>query len=142
MFVTPDQAKFIFNQLQKHCGTGGFEQGTVTALNPLSVSLSDRLPIPPSCLYVTENCIGLTLKIRHKHSVPGIQTETVNDHQHPVPAHETEEMLLEEIVLREPLKIGDQVLLLRRPKTDEKQESRYIVLDRIQEYMEIREVLG
>lgn len=118
--ITTEQCKKIVSNYMSHRGQGGFMTGVVTSIAPLSVQVEDRLTITEESLYVTDSCIGLVLHPRHTH---GGQPED----------------LKEDVILREPLKAGDAVLLICRPGQNDNGE-RYILLDKIQPYEEKREV--
>ncbi|MEG0655335.1 MAG: DUF2577 family protein [Hydrogenoanaerobacterium sp.] len=85
MFTTVEQCKQIVSNYLQHSGRGGFMTGVVSSVSPLVILAEDRLPIAAADLYVTDNCIGLTLKLKSS------------------------------VVLRRPLQKGDGVLLLCRP---------------------------
>lgn len=90
-------------------GRGGFLTGTISAVSPLKIRINQRLEISETNLYVTENCIGL----KGAHSSTGAKCQ-----------------------IRKPLAVGDGVLLLCRPASDE--GSKYVLLDRIQPFTEER----
>ncbi len=119
-FVNVDQCKRLIKNYLDASGRGGFMTGVVTSTAPLCVMLENRLPLTAKNLYITDNCIGLTLDLKHKH---GGGTEA----------------LTEPVTLREPLAAGDGVLLLCRPGSSGQQ---YILLDRIRAYNNAREVIA
>lgn len=110
MFTTVEQVKQIVTKMLGHSGRGGFITGTVYSINPLRIRLSDKLILTGSDLYVTENCIGVT----GIHSFTGQKCN-----------------------IRSPLQFGDGVLLICRPSGLD--GSKYILLDRIQPYIEKRD---
>lgn len=120
--ITVAQCKQIISQYMAASGSGGFLLGTVTATNPLSVVLENGLQLTAADLYVTDNCIGLTVNLNHTHtSSTGI-----------------EEGLKTPVQLRRPLQAGDGVLLISRPENAD--GTKYILLDRVQPYTASRGV--
>ncbi|EYE88262.1 hypothetical protein Q428_08665 [Fervidicella metallireducens AeB] len=121
MFTTVEQVKKIITNFLNNTGRGGFMTGVVSSISPLKIKAGARLEIPEENLYITDNCIGLVINLRHKHNY-------------------SEGALNDGVVLREALQVGDGVLLLCRPRTVD--GTKYIVLDRIQPYKSVREVDG
>lgn len=112
----------VLQTVQKYLqktGRGGFRTGVVTSVDPLKIRISDRLELPGSYFYITDNCLGLSVNLRHQHG-------------------EGSPSLQDQVMLRPSLKSGDAVLILCRPA--DKDGTKYILLDRIQPYMEKREV--
>lgn len=109
MFTTVEQVKTIISNYLASNGQGGFTTGTVQSTSPLVIQGGQRLEIKTDHLYITDSCIGLTLALPDG-----------------------------KVVLREPLKKGDGVLLLSRPASGG--NTKYILLDRIQPYQDSREV--
>lgn len=138
MFTTVEQVKSIVQSFLHRTGRGGFMTGTVTSLAPLAVQVGPRLLIPASHLYVTDNCIGLVVVMQHNHRVNEHTTEIAQEHSHRIDAHMTDQRLRPLVELRRPLRVGDGVLLLCRPQRGG--DTKYILLDRIQPYSEVREV--
>lgn len=118
-----DQVQKIMGNYMQNSGRGGFITGTVTALSPLTVQ-AGKLTLDESQLYITDSCIGLAMHLEHSHTCPS--------------CGETDKRLRDFVILREAFKPGDGVLLLCRP--DNVDGVKYIVLDRIQPYIELREV--
>ena len=100
MFTTVDQVKTIITNFLTKTGRGGFITGTVSSVNPLKIQINARLEITEENLYISDNCIGLS----------------IND----------------DASIREPLAVGDGVVLITRPSTTD--GTKYILLDRIQSY--------
>ncbi|MFV0497496.1 MAG: DUF2577 domain-containing protein [Candidatus Fimivivens sp.] len=119
-FITVEQCKTIIKNYLSASGRGGFLTGVVTSVSPLCIMLEGRLPLTAKNLYVTDNCIGLTIDLKHKHG-GGL------------------EALAEPVTLRAPLAVGNGVLLMCRPGASGQQ---YILLDRIQPYSNVREVVA
>ena len=94
----------------KKTGRGGFLTGTITSIVPLKIQISQRLEITSTDLYITGNCIGCRGLHSHTGGICNI---------------------------REPLKIGDGVLILSRLANQD--GSKYILLDKIQPYKEMRD---
>lgn len=117
--ITVEQCKRIIAGYLSHCGRGGFTTGIVRSVSPLIIRVEDRYDVGIGNLYVTENCIGLIMHYRHEHE------------------HDPQR-LRNDVIVRRPLQIGEGVLLLCRP--DHLDNSRYILLDRIQPYRVQREV--
>lgn len=109
MFVTVEQVKQIVNSLLDKQGRGGFLTGTVSSINPMKIRINSRLELSAASLYITDSCIGIDIISENGRGT-----------------------------VREPLKVGDGVLLLCRPATLD--GTKYIILDRIQEYKEKRTV--
>jgi hypothetical protein len=118
-----DQVIKILNRRMQNSGRGGFLAGVVASVTPLTIT-AGKLELDASQLYITDNCIGLTINLQHSHVVPS--------------GGSTDNRLREKVVLRAPLMAGDGVLLLCRP--DSADGVKYIILDRIQPYNNIREV--
>jgi hypothetical protein len=94
----------------------------VSSVSPLAIT-AGKLELEASQLYITDSCIGLTINLAHSHVYGSGTTDT---------------RLRDKVVLREPLKVGDGVLLLCRPESAD--GVKYIILDRIQPYINVREV--
>lgn len=118
MTVTQVQ-KIIGNYLQ-NSGRGGFITGIVSSVSPLTIKSGDKLILKENNIYITDSCIGLKLNLKHTQG--------------------GEEKLQDDIILRPPLKKGDGVLMISRPDTVD--GVKYIIIDRIQPYQELREVDG
>lgn len=116
--MTVTQVQKIIGQYMQNSGRGGFITGTVESVSPLSVK-AGKLELGEESLYITDNCIGLIMNLKH-------------DHDDGSPE------LKDGVVLRDELKPGDGVLLLCRP--DKVDGVKYILLDRIQKYKPVREV--
>lgn len=123
MFTTVEQVKKIITNFLNKTGRGGFMTGVVSSISPLKIQVGARLEVPEENLYITDNCIGLTINLKHDH-------QDIDDSK----------ALQNGVVLRKALSIGDGVLLLCRPNTLD--GTKYIVLDRIQPYSTTREVNG
>ena len=139
MFTTVEQAKQIITQMLNNSGRGGFITGTVSSITPLKIRINQRLELTERNIYITESCIGLTINLNHDHKYidkhcsggeSGVTSDMVK----------TEKSLKDNVVLRKPLAIGDGVLLLCRPASEE--GSKYILLDRIQPYVNKKEIDG
>lgn len=104
-------------------GRGGFLTATVTAIAPLAVTLESGLQLIAADLYITDNCIGLTISLMHTHTDG---------------SGSTGEGLKNVLQLRRPLQVGDGVLLLSRPESAD--GTKYILLDRVQPYISSRGV--
>lgn len=72
--------------------------GTVTKINPLEVNVDQRFTIEEECLIVPEQMTKFEIDLKHKHDTTGVPTQYA---------------LTEKVVIREGLKAGDAVLLLR-----------------------------
>jgi hypothetical protein len=107
----------------QNSGRGGFITGVVASVSPLAIT-AGKLELEASQLYITDNCVGLTVNLEHSHVVSS--------------GGATDNRLLDKVVLRAPLRAGDGVLLLCRP--DSADGVKYVILDRIQPYVNIREV--
>lgn len=139
MFTTVEQVKTIITKFLNKTGRGGFMTGVVSSVSPLKIKAGSRLEIPEANLYITDNCIGLKINLKHSH---GYVDEHCSGGLSDVSSYnkDTAQSLQNKVVLRESLKIGDGVLLLCRPNTAE--GTKYIVLDRIQPYKAVREANG
>lgn len=120
-----DQAQKIITNYMQKSGRGGFITGTVTSISPLTIQ-SGKLALGESQLYITDSCIGLVMHLEHSHTCPA--------------CGETDKRLRDWVILREPFKVGEGVILLCRP--DNVDGVKYIVLDRIQPYINVREVVA
>lgn len=118
-FLTVEQSKRVIANYMNHSGRGGFMTGTVLSIKPLEIRVEDRFNIKDRDIYITENCIGLIMHWKHLHK-------------------DDPEKLKNDVIVREPLKAGEGVLILCRP--DRLDGVKYILLDRIQPYKEKREV--
>ncbi len=119
-----DQVQKIMTGYMQNSGRGGFLTGKVTSISPLTIQ-AGKLSLDEASLYITDNCIGLVMHLEHSHICS---------------CGETDKRLRDWVILREPFKVGDGVLLLSRP--DNVDGVKYIVLDRIQPYVNIREVVA
>lgn len=72
--------------------------GTVTEEKPLKILVDQRLPLDEDFLIVTERLTRYEIDLKHKHETNG---------------EPTKDALTEKVVIREGLKTGDGVLLLR-----------------------------
>lgn len=72
--------------------------GTVTRTNPLEVNVDQRFTLTEDFLILTERLTRYEIDLKHKHDTSG---------------EPTREALTEKVVIREGLKVGDSVLLLR-----------------------------
>lgn len=72
--------------------------GAVTKVNPLEVLVDQRFPLDEELLIIPASLTRYEIDLKHKHNTTGGTTE---------------EALTEKIVIREGLKVGDSVLLLR-----------------------------
>lgn len=72
--------------------------GSVTKINPLEVNVDQRFNLDEDFLIVPASLTRYEIDLKHKHNTTGGPTE---------------EALTEKIVIREGLKVGDSVLLLR-----------------------------
>lgn len=61
MFTTVDQVKTIIANFLNKTGRGGFITGTVSSVSPLKIRINARLEITEENLYISDNCIGLSL---------------------------------------------------------------------------------
>lgn len=111
MFTTVTQVKEIVISFLNKTGRGGFITGVVTSVDPLKIRINQRLEISSSSLYITSNCVGVSISI-----TDGGGGE-----------------------FSAPLAIGNGVLLLCRPATLD--GSKYILLDKIQPYINQRVVV-
>lgn len=116
------QAQRIISNYMQKSGRGSFITGTVASISPLTVQ-AGKLSLDESQLYITDSCIGLVLHLEHSHTCG---------------CGDSDRRLRDRVVLREPLKAGEGVLLLCRP--DNVDGVKYILLDRIQPYINVREV--
>ena len=109
-FCTPNQVKQIISKYLQDSGRGGYQTGVVSSVKPLKIRLNNKIEITEQSLYISDAAIGLSVKVGS----------------------------YEKAVVRNPLKVGDGVLLITQPRADGRQM--YILLDRIQKYSEKREV--
>ncbi|WP_410769574.1 DUF2577 domain-containing protein [Fontibacillus sp. BL9] len=72
--------------------------GTVTKIKPVEILIDQRFTIDEDFLIVPEQLTRYEIDLKHKHGTSG---------------EDTKEALKEKIVIREGLKAGDPVLLLR-----------------------------
>lgn len=72
--------------------------GTITKTNPLEVNVDQRFILTEDFLILTERLTRYEIDLRHKHDTSGEPTRAA---------------LTEKVVIREGLKVGDSVLLLR-----------------------------
>lgn len=72
--------------------------GQVTKTDPLEILVDQRFPLDEDFLIVTERLTRYEIDLKHNHIYSG---------------GETEDALTDKIVIREGLKVGDSVLLLR-----------------------------
>ncbi|MFD2703822.1 DUF2577 domain-containing protein [Paenibacillus shunpengii] len=87
-------------------------QGKVTSLNPLVVTVEQRLAIPEDFLIVPESLTRYEIDLSHTHGLYG--------------GSDTQEALTSKIVIREGLKFGDAVLLLQAQGGQD-----FIILDKV-----------
>lgn len=85
--------------------------GTVTKSSPLEVNVDQRFTLDEDFLIVTECMTRYEVDLKHKHETSG---------------EDTQEALLDKIVIREGLKVGDAVLLLRMQGGQ-----KYVVCDKV-----------
>ncbi|MDQ0090189.1 hypothetical protein J2T12_003603 [Paenibacillus anaericanus] len=85
--------------------------GMITNTNPLSVTVDQRFELTEDFLIVTEQLTRYEIDLKHKHNT---STEDTND------------ALVNKIVIREGLNAGDSVLLLRVQGGQ-----RYVVWDKV-----------
>ena len=121
-WVTVEQCKRIVSNYMSHRGEGGFLTGTILSTGPLTIQTDNQLIIPEECLYVTDHCIGLVMHFEHTHEEL-MPKDLRND-----------------VIIRQPLKPGEGVLLVCRPSTLADKGDKYIVIDRIRPYQVQREV--
>ncbi|RRJ62396.1 DUF2577 domain-containing protein [Paenibacillus oralis] len=76
--------------------------GTVTKINPLEVNVDQRFTLDEDFLVVTERLSRYEVDLKHNHTY-------INDGSQ----SNTGDALPDKIVIREGLKVGDKVLLLR-----------------------------
>lgn len=87
------------SQGQMEAGTPVAVQfGTVTKINPLEVNVDQRFTLSEDFLIVTEQLTRYEIDLKHRHNTSG---------------EPTQDALTEKVVIREGLKDGDAVLLLR-----------------------------
>lgn len=72
--------------------------GEVKSLNPLTVIIDQRFEIQESALWLPESLTRYEIDLKHKHKTTG---------------DDTQEALTEKIVIREGLKVGDAVILIK-----------------------------
>ena len=109
-FCTPNQVKQIISKYLQDSGRGGYQTGVVSSVKPLKIRLNNKIEITEQSLYISDAAIGLSVKVGS----------------------------YEKAVLRNPLKVGDGVLLITQPRADGRQM--YILLDLIQKYREYLEL--
>ncbi|MNU85105.1 hypothetical protein D3C71_748430 [compost metagenome] len=85
--------------------------GKVTKVNPLEVNVDQRFSLTEDFLIVPEQLTRYELDLKHKHGTSG---------------ESTKDALPDKIVIREGLKPGDNVLMLRMQGG-----SQYILLDKV-----------
>lgn len=85
--------------------------GNVIKTNPLEVNVHQRLTLTEDFLIVPESLTRLEVNLRHMHTAPGGSTD---------------EAFLEPVVIREGLKTGDRVILLRVQGGQQ-----YVILDKV-----------
>lgn len=119
-----DQTQKIIGNYLQNSGRGGFVTGVVESVEPLTVR-AGKLVLEEESLYITDSCIGLIMHL---------------EHQHTSSCGGTDKRLRDWVILRPALKAGDGVLLLCRP--DNVDGVKYILLDRIQPYQQVREVVA
>ncbi len=61
MFTTVDQVKTIISNFLTKTGRGGFITGTVSSISPLKIRINARLEITEDNLYISDNCIGISI---------------------------------------------------------------------------------
>ena len=72
--------------------------GTVTKVSPLEVNVDQRFKLDEDFLIVTERMTRYELDLKHRHRTS---------------AEDTQESLVDKVIIREGLQVGDGVLLLR-----------------------------
>lgn len=85
--------------------------GTVEAVSPLEISLDQRLTLPEAFLIVPESLTRYEIDLSHVHKLSG--------------SPDTEKALIDKIVIREGLAVGDAVIMLRVQGGQ-----KYLVLDK------------
>ncbi|AZS14228.1 MULTISPECIES: DUF2577 domain-containing protein [Paenibacillus] len=85
--------------------------GTVVKVNPLEVNVDQRFTLEEDFLVVTERLQRYEIDLKHKHDTSEAPTK---------------EALLEKVVIRKGLQVGDSVLLLRVQGGQ-----KYVVWDRV-----------
>lgn len=103
----------------KRLGAGAIEArnpvavmyGEVTKVDPLEILVDQRFTLESDFLDVTERLTRYEIDLKHNHIYSG---------------GETEDALTDKVVIREGLKVGDSVLLLRVQGGQ-----KYVVLDKV-----------
>lgn len=85
--------------------------GTVKSMNPLVVNLDQRFDLTEDFLIVPESLTKFEIDLKHKHQTSG---------------EDTQDALLNKIVIREGLKVNDGVILIRMQGG-----SRFLVADKV-----------
>lgn len=116
IFTTVEQVKQIIKNYIGNEGSGGFVTGVVTSISPLIIKMN-KLELTEDDLYITDNCIGISLRCKCKDNI------TISN----------------KAILRSPFKVGDGVLIMVRPNSLGK--NKYIIIDKIQSYLNVREVM-
>ncbi|MNW46028.1 hypothetical protein D3C74_233060 [compost metagenome] len=83
--------------------------GTVTGINPLEVNVDQRFTLDEDFLVITESLVRYEVDLKHRHN-----GATMDD------------ALVDKVVIREGLKVGDSVLLLRMQGGQ-----KYVVWDKV-----------
>lgn len=91
--------------------------GSVTKINPLEVNVDQRFTLDEDFLIVTERLSKYEIDLKHNHSYTDDGAQVA-----------TGDALITKIVIRDGLKVGDKVLLLRMQGGQ-----KYIVWDRVVE---------
>ena len=88
------------------------QTGTVVGINPLEISLDQRLTLPEDFLIVPESLTRYEIDLSHVHKLNSLP--------------DTENALMDKVVIREGLAMGDAVLMLRVQGGQ-----KYVVLDKV-----------
>ncbi|MNW42419.1 hypothetical protein D3C74_195870 [compost metagenome] len=83
--------------------------GTVTGINPLEVNVDQRFTLNEDFLIITESLVKYEVSLKHRHNGAVM-----------------EDALVDKLVIREGLKVGDSVLLLRMQGGQ-----KYVVWDKV-----------
>ncbi|MGF7049167.1 hypothetical protein J2T13_003675 [Paenibacillus sp. DS2015] len=73
--------------------------GTVSSISPLEISVDQRLTLTEAFLVVPESMTRFEIDLKHVHKMSGLP--------------DTDEALLDKLVIRKGLESGDKVILLR-----------------------------
>ncbi|MEC0171422.1 DUF2577 domain-containing protein [Paenibacillus graminis] len=86
--------------------------GIVTSVNPLKVMVDNRLELTEDFFIIPESLTKFEIDLKHTHGIDG--------------SGATKEALVEKIIIRKPLAIGDKLLLIRMQGGQ-----RYVIMDRV-----------